>query len=63
MLAAVNFDNDLFFETHKINDVRTDRFLSPEFETAQLSVAKILPHFPFGIRHIFSQHSGKTVHF
>ena len=32
VLAAINFDDKPLFATHKVDDIRTDRFLADKFE-------------------------------
>ena len=42
MLAAIEFDDDAFFETDEIDDKITDRLLPSEFYAVQLSGPSLL---------------------
>jgi hypothetical protein len=48
VLAAVDFDDEPLLSTDKIHDIRPDRLLTHEFETAERPGAKISPELSFG---------------
>jgi len=50
MLPTVNFDNEPALETHKIDDIRTERNLTSELH-ADRSRTQGPPQFSFSIRH------------
>jgi hypothetical protein len=50
MLTAVNLDDDIFFETDKVNDINTDRLLTAEFDSGYLFIPESGPKISFGIR-------------
>jgi hypothetical protein len=43
VLAPIQFDDELAFQTREIGEVGTDRMLTPEFATEQPSVAQPIP--------------------
>ena len=43
MLPAIHFDHKLPFGTEEVDDVRTDRCLSPESQPFQATIANVLP--------------------
>ncbi len=49
VLTSINFDNELFIETDKINDVIYKRNLSPKLERGKATISKQLPHGCFGV--------------
>ncbi|HEY3779134.1 MAG TPA: hypothetical protein VGL35_13860 [Rhizomicrobium sp.] len=49
MLAAVEFDDQLRFETHEVGDIRADRLLSPELVPKKAAVAQRVSEFALEI--------------
>jgi hypothetical protein len=49
-MAPVEFDNDVSFETDKVNNRLVDGLLSSEFQPIKLARSQMLPKQPFGIR-------------
>ena len=43
MLAAINFNNHLLFQTNKVNDVNSDGMLSSKFEIFEVAIAEEIP--------------------
>ena len=43
MMAAVNFNNQLFIKTYEVRYVSTDFYLPTEFVAATLAVAEVPP--------------------
>jgi hypothetical protein len=62
MLASIQLDNDRGLETDEITDVRAERPLSPEFESAQSASAQMIPKTLFGFRQVFAERAGKAIH-
>lgn len=48
MLATVYFNDDSFFVTHEVSYVSTDRYLTSELQTYELSVTDMPPQSSFG---------------
>ena len=55
VLATVDFDDEPLPSTDKIYDIRTDRLLADEFETAERSGAQVVPKLSFSARRVFPQ--------
>jgi len=49
MLTTVQFDYQSSIQTYKIYDIVTDRMLSSELITAELSISQLYPEYPFDI--------------
>ena len=47
MLSTIKLNNELFFQTNEIHDVRWQWMLSSEFAAEELSIAKKVPEFEF----------------
>jgi hypothetical protein len=43
MLTAIDFDDQLAFETHKVNYIAIYRVLPPEFDSGQIAISEQLP--------------------
>lgn len=43
VLASIYFDNQLLFETHKVNNIATQRLLPPKLLSPQLTQADMPP--------------------
>jgi hypothetical protein len=50
--GSIDFDDELGGRTVEINKVRTDRVLSPELPTIDLSHPEAVPQPPLGLIHI-----------
>jgi|GEM_PF-2109795 len=61
MLTAVQFDDELGNETHKVADIEADLMLPPELEACQLTATSTAEK-SLGVGRIFSQASGKSAH-
>ncbi len=48
MLPPIELRDHLFLKTYKVNDITTQRLLSPELLSLQLAKEKMLPKCPFG---------------
>lgn len=59
MLTAITLDDDPFFMTDKVNDVRAYRSLSSELETLKLLGAQVFPEMSFRIGRVLSQGLGQ----
>ncbi len=55
MLPAVKLDDEPFFHTNKIHDIRRDRILSPELESTEFTGSQTLPEFALGVGLILPQ--------
>ena len=55
VLAAVYFDDEPLLSTDKIYDIRTDRLLPHEFETAKRPGTQVVPKLSFSARRVFPQ--------
>ncbi len=55
VLPAIDFHDQSPFEASEIDDVRTDRVLSPELASQQLSASEMFPQFGFRVRHVRAQ--------
>ena len=51
VLPAIEFDDELLGESHKIDDIGANRLLPPEFAAAELPAAQHLPETFFSLRH------------
>ena len=51
VLAAVEFDAELFFFAVEVEDVATERVLTSEFGVCDAAVAQQVPEQEFGIGH------------
>jgi hypothetical protein len=49
MLPAVEFYNEPVFDRGEISDIVTDWHLVTEFDAAETTIAKEVPHRPFGV--------------
>jgi hypothetical protein len=47
--ASIEFNNEPRFRAVKVDDVRIDRVLSPEFVAAEISIAQTPPQNSFGV--------------
>ncbi len=61
VLTAIEFDNELFLETDKINDVRPNGLLAPEFEARKAAVAERIPKLALDIRLLAAKLPGEVV--
>ena len=61
VLAAVDLNDKPLLSTDKIRDIRPDRLLTHEFESAKRAGAKVSPKLSFGVRRIFPQLTGQTI--
>jgi hypothetical protein len=59
VLAAVDFDNESFLPTNKIDDIRPDGFLTHEFESTERSRTQEAPKLPFSLSGISPQSPGQ----
>ncbi len=59
VLASVDLEDELFFSTNEIRDVRSDRLLTHEFESAERARTKVAPKLSFGGCRILPQSSGQ----
>jgi hypothetical protein len=50
MRPTINLDDEVFLPADKIDDVRSNRFLTHEFEASQAPVAQCEPKFHLGFR-------------
>jgi hypothetical protein len=55
VLPAIQFHHEPSFETHKIQDVASQRMLAAELETVHLTLPKIAPKQALGISGLASQ--------
>ena len=53
--VTVNFDNEAGRRAEEVNDVATDRLLSPELQTPQVLSAQMTPEFLLGNRKVLSE--------
>jgi hypothetical protein len=60
VLATVDFDHKPLLSTDKIYDIRADRLLTNEFETAERPGAKIFPKLSFSAGRVFPQLARQT---
>ena len=60
VLAAIDLDDEPLLPTDKIHDIRPDRLLTHEFESAERPRTKVAPKLSFGGRRIFPQSSRQT---
>ncbi len=60
VLASVDLEDEPFFSTNEIRDVRSDRLLTHEFESAERARTKVAPKLSFGGCRILPQSSGQT---
>jgi len=61
MLAAVQFDHQTVLKTNKVDNVRPDGLLPPEFAAQKLPVAQPTPEQPFRIGGTLAQTTRGTV--
>jgi hypothetical protein len=61
VLAAVEFDDQLFFKADEVRDVGTDGLLPPEFVATKSSTAECLPQLPFEVGLLAAKLSGEFV--
>ena len=54
MVTAINFENNLAFETDEINNVLTDRLLASEFRAVDLATINSAPEALLGIGQVFA---------
>jgi len=52
MVSAIGFDDKHRFNTDKIDDVRSDNFLSPEFEAFKATISQMKPKLALGVGHL-----------
>ena len=55
VLAAVNFDNQAFFQTHEIQYITAERVLATKLQAVDLRTTQSLPQAFFGLCRILSQ--------
>jgi len=55
MGRAVALDHELLFAANEINEIRSDRLLSNEFEPAEKAESKPPPESAFGLALVFAQ--------
>ena len=60
MLASVDLDYNIFFKTHKIDDIVPDGLLPSELVSFQSFRMRLLPQCFFSFRRVPSQFPGKT---
>jgi len=58
VLAAIDLDNKPFLSTDKVDDIRPDRLLTNELESAQRPRTQASPKLSFGERRVFPELSG-----
>ena len=63
MLPAVRFDYEPGLNASEVGDERTDGYLAPELEAAELAVAQMTPKSFFGIGRIAPQPTGIGIDF
>jgi hypothetical protein len=62
VLPAIRLDDQSFSQADKINNIRPDSFLAPEFATGQLPAAEMLPEPMFGFRRRLSKAARSRLH-
>ena len=55
VLTTIDLDNEPFLPTREIDDIRSDRLLTHEFEPAERPGAKVAPELSFSGRRLFPQ--------
>ena len=58
MLSAVQFDDQLGFDTGEISEISIDRNLTAKLESIKLTIAQNRPELAFGVRLIAAQSPG-----
>ena len=61
VLNAIDFDNESFFKTHKVDHEYADRVLASKAVSAELPVSQAIPKRPFALAHIAAQSSSAFV--
>ena len=61
MLPAINFNDQLLFKAHKIDDVSANWRLPAEFMTEKFPSSDGLPELAFGVCHVFAEGFGVLV--
>jgi hypothetical protein len=61
VLASIEFDNQLDFETDKIGDVRADRLLTTKLESTESAIAKRIPELTLDIGLAAAKLTGEVV--
>jgi len=55
MLASVQFNDEIMFQTDKIDDIRPDGFLTFEFEAKKSMAPQVIPQPGFCVCHVAAQ--------
>ena len=55
MLSAINFYNELMFQTDEVNDELADPMLAPKLESSQLAIPQLPPQSGFRIGRLLAQ--------
>jgi hypothetical protein len=55
MWRAIEFDDELMCDRQEVGEVRTDRYLAPEFQIAERRAAHSTPEKCFRMRHLSTQ--------
>src|SRR5262249_33072079 len=55
MLPAIEFDDEMRFVAHEINNISANRLLAFEFQTMKAVRTQVVPKHLLGIRHLLAQ--------